>query len=644
MQYFRRLSLLCLAALALAPAAQAATTASAGGGPSLRAVSGLRGFALSASDQATHEFSRTPSFAWSPVAGAKGYEFELSTSNSFAPNAIVWSSTTLKSPTVAIPLSLPWITGSPYSLYAHVRATTPGGIGAWSSPYGFNMRWTAVPKPMQSQPGLVRWTPVAGATSYEVWFVDAGHLFDVGTNVADEREYYTFHHGLNWSGVVHWRVRAHRHLYGSTANGLPVNSSGPWSPVYTSYNPPFQVGSLTTGSAVSDTVSNGSSHATHQLMPGFAFTGNRSGYNGVTTELYRVYVFSDRDCLNVVYTGAVVGSPAYAPRPTGPLGLPQSSEALLQARGAYVTTGGEGSVFSADGDPITSSEVASTTDTGTGGSTGGGTGDGSTKSGGTDSSGSSAPSSVLVKGAKTDLWDDDWSNGGYYWTVVPVAMVSENAKATTLAVPAGKDATAIVVTDSTDIVSGDVLSIGSGAIPEVATVATVDGNTVTLESTLKSAHGAGEKVMQISGGIQYYDTELTQDACASGRVQTFAKSSTPTVTSGTAPFATGLSTRGRLVAASKARPVFYGTPLVSWEPADAAVGYEVQWSRTKYPWKAAGSAQTFATASVLKLTPGTWYYRVRGFDPYIPGTHHEMSWSSVASLTVARPSFKVVSG
>ena len=74
-----------------------------------------------------HTFARTPSFAWNPVTGAKSYEFELSTSRRFSDNGIVWSGKGIKSPATALPLTLPWISGSPYSLYGHVRALTAQG-------------------------------------------------------------------------------------------------------------------------------------------------------------------------------------------------------------------------------------------------------------------------------------------------------------------------------------------------------------------------------------------------------------------------------------------------------------------------------------------------------------------------------------
>ena len=61
------------------------------------------------------------------------------------------------------------------------------------------MRWSSVPSEWRpdsgspaDMPGYVRWHPVDGATSYQVWFVNADKVISTITNVADEREYYTF--------------------------------------------------------------------------------------------------------------------------------------------------------------------------------------------------------------------------------------------------------------------------------------------------------------------------------------------------------------------------------------------------------------------------------------------------------------------
>ena len=64
----------------------------------------------------------------------------------------------------------------------------------------------------------------------------------------------------------------------------------------------------------------------------------------------------------------------------------------------------------------------------------------------------------------------------------------------------------------------------------------------------------------------------------------------------------------------------------------------MQWSRTRYPWRAQGSKTTYSTSAVLKLNPGTWYYRVRGLNQ-TQLRKQEMSWSGLIKLTVSKPRF-----
>jgi hypothetical protein len=45
-----------------------------------------------------------------------------------------------------------------------------------------------------------------------------------------------------------------------------------------------------------------------------------------------------------------------------------------------------------------------------------------------------------------------------------------------------------------------------------------------------------------------------------------------------------------------------------------------------------------------RLTPGVWFYRVRGIDPYIPGPTKQMAWSTPVKVTIAKPKFLVQSG
>jgi hypothetical protein len=609
------------ARLAAAFVAALAVAAPCGSALAARAPQSLHAFTLRADEPVVHTFARTPSFAWAPVAGAKTYRFELSTSKTFADSGLVWTAKGLKSPAVAVPISLPWMTGNPYSLYAHVRAITRKGATSWSAPFGFNMRWPAVPTPLTpSYPGLLRWTPVPGASGYMIWLVDSGKWFTTRLTMADEREYYTFHHDAAWTGTVHWRVRPMRWLYGQTENGIPSVSYGPWSPVYTSVNPPFATGPLKAQATVSSVVSDAAHTRTHAVTPGFVYSGNTSIW-GTSAELYHVLVSTDEDCLNVVFRGAIVGSPAYVPREVGPNAMPTDTAGISAARSSYLPFGAEPESTTAEGINVTTNEM-------------------DVVSAG-DPSHTGLPPSQVVKAAKIDLWDSDWAGGRYYWTVVPVSAIADQQLTTSLAAPAVVGDTTITVSNATGIVAGDTLQIGSPS-PETVVVQSVAGSGITLASALTAVHALGDPVVRPSGGVKYRDAELTQDACASGRRLTFGKSSDPVVTGQTAPFASGLSPNGKLVAASSAKPRFYGQPLVAWQPAAGADQYELQWSRKLYPWRTAGSQLTWGTSLTPPLTAGTWYYRVRGLDYLMTGSRPQMSWSEPVRLVVTKPRYRVV--
>jgi hypothetical protein len=597
-----RLAAALLAVLALAAPADAAQRS--GSRAALSAPSGLKAFLLRANEQPAHVFSRTPAFAWNPVRGAKRYEFVLATSPTFAGNAILWDDTSLVAPAAAVPVTLPWITGNPYSLYARVRGISANGsVGGWSALYGFNMRWATVPTQLSAGTGYVRWSPIDGATSYDVWFgnLDVGggvsKVISTVTNVADEREYYSFHNSSAWIQTVQWRVRAVRRVQDTKgpANGLPTVTYGPWSPVYTSTNPGFVQGEITLGNAVSDTTSTPTAPTVHKIMPAFLFSGDES-LDGAAAcvstlaarcELFRVYVFSDSDCVNVVYKGAIVGSPAYAPRVTGPLAIPGDTKKLSAARLKNLSDGAEAKAFTSDGLKITTTESQAPSSftatlitqqaTAIGSSGSGSSGSGST----TPAPPSVFPASLSGQGAPVDLWDTQWPSGRYYWTVVPIQYFVE-------------------------------------VLPEADPSAPAPANPP----------------------IVFFDQDLPQDACAAGRIASFGKVGEPVVTASGMPYASGLSTKGRLLAASTKRPVFASPPLVAWQPALGATAYEVQWSKKAYPWRPEGNLFTFSTSANLPLKPGSWYYRVRGIDLSLPGSA-QMTWSDKMGLVIAKPKFKV---
>jgi len=554
----------------------AAATASEAGPPG--APKNLHGFLLRPSEGVSHVFSRTPAFAWNPVRGATCYELQLATSRSFDESTLVWSNVSpgansgkacravrvtapaaqsdpasenpveaapvqivipaIKIPAAAVNLTLPWFTGRPYALYAHVRAVTTQGATAWSRPFGFNMRWEDLPVPMTSRPGMTRWRPVEGATAYDVWYPDIRKVVRTHTNAVDQREFYIFHLDKGWWSTVRWRVRAVRQVLGAVPNGLPAVSYGPWSPMYATTNPDWAPGKLQLKVAISDEISTGSKPAGHQLMPSFTFTGD-VGLDGQEYRLFRAYAFTDRDCVNVVFRGSVVGGPAFAPRVSGPLKLPVNQDELDLALVGVLPSAAseEADTFTAEGSPMTSNETAAEGDV-----------------------------------VRVDLPDVDTRTTRYYWTVVPVGIL-------------------------------------------------VDAN----------------------GKFVYYDVEAPQDACEAGRVSTFAKLSRPAITASGTPFVAGLTPKGRLLAVAGPRPVVYSSPLVAWRPVVGATSYEIQWSRSKYPWRARGSVETLSTSVVLRLQPGLWYYRVRGLNAAQLGTP-AMAWSNIVAVKVSRPTFRVSGG
>jgi hypothetical protein len=268
-------------------------------------------------------------------------------------------------------------------------------------------------------------------------------------------------------------------------------------------------------------------------MPALTWTGDQS-LEGDSYRLFRVYIATDRDCVNIVFRGAVVGGPAWAPRLKSLLKLPTSQEEIDAAQYGYLplATSEGAKATMADNTPVTATETAN----------------------------------------RVDLPDLDLETTRYFWTVVPVGV-------------------------------------------------TVDD----------------------SGVFTYTDVEIPQDACQAGRVSVFGKDSEPAQTTGGSPYVSGLTPKGRLLQQAGSQPTVFATPLVAWRPVVGATEYEVQWSRTAYPWRKRGSKQTVATSSVLSLSGGKWYYRVRGLNAAQVGSP-AMTWSAPVALRIIRPTFRVSRG
>jgi hypothetical protein len=638
-----RLVIICFAALAVTGSVQAHVSATP------PAPKGLKAFLLRPTEAVTHEFARTPSFSWLPVRGAMRYEFELSKTPSFNEAGTFWADEKLKTPAVSVPVALPWLTGSPYAVYARVRAITKEGVSPWSASFGFNVRWGNMPQPLPTYPGMSRWSVVDGATSYQVWFPEIRKVVGMRTNAVDHREFYAFHQQPAFSGTVRWRVRAVRNLYGKIPSGLPAVSYGPWSALYTSTNPAISDTTLAPTLAAADsTVSDAAAPQLHQLTPGFAFNGTRSA-NGVTAPLYRVYVFSDADCVNIIHRGSIVASPAYVPRTTGSLAMPLTSSDVTPATTKYLLDLKKGEaealqymndsskVTSTESDPAPAKQSA-TPEAGTGAPAD------EDPANTPPASDPALPATPASTGAPVDLWDSGWPNGRFYWTAVPVIYETSNPPVTPVVVAAAAGATTLRVGSVGGFAKDMPIRIGAGATQEALTVASVDTilNQITTTTPSLYAHAVADQVIGLAATLAYWDQELPQDNCAAGRVQSFGKGSVPLVAGSTSPFASGLSPRGLLTTAARGVPSFYGTPLVAWQPALGADQYQVQWSKKRYPWVKVGEKFTYATSAMLPLEPGTWYYRVRGVNFSLPGTARAMSWSAPVGVRVSKPTFAVV--
>ena len=570
-----RILVCLLVGLVFAPAAHAAS-----------APTDLHAFLLRANEPtaAIPTFARTPSFSWNPVKGAGRYEFQLSTSRNFTENAIVWESDSLFSPVTDIPLTLPWITGNPYSLFARVRAHVGGDATPWSTRYGFRMKSPAPPFSLSSganpKPGMVRWTPVDGATGYEVAFLydlanGKSKKIKTATTAADLREFYSFTNNLAaWGGQnVVWRVRALRKLAGKAQNHLPAVSYGPWTQSFTTVEPPtiastpIDLGSSVSRSGTTDVENTIGSPGTdaHELVPAFWWTG-RYALDGsgdcsaavqalnpnITCPLYHVYVFTDEDCVNRVHVSDLVGSPAYVPRTSLPLSLPGDPSKLAAAPNVILGDADkEGDDYDAGHERVFAA----------------GTQDGIPKD---------ADDEDLAQGQtpdrKTGIWDNDWPESRYYWTAVP-------------------------------------------AVPFI----TADNK------------------------VEYHDVEFAEDACAAGRVISFGKTSAPVVEKASGvPYLSGMTGSGEIRGATTDKPSFFGRVIVAWKPAPGATRYQVQWSKKANPFKAAGTLTTRATADILSLAPGVWYYRVRGVDGTLPTSQRGMTWSDPQYLKIVPRTFSVI--
>ena len=138
---------------------------------------------------ATRSRARRPSPGSPSTLTGGHYQFQLATSRSFEDATLVFKDANVSQPaeTVTAPAALDDRRARTRSgracagCRATARAPTP-----WSKPFGFNIQWATggIPQQIPAPEGLIRWTPIDGATAYEVLYPD----LEAGALVPDDDE------------------------------------------------------------------------------------------------------------------------------------------------------------------------------------------------------------------------------------------------------------------------------------------------------------------------------------------------------------------------------------------------------------------------------------------------------------------------
>ncbi|HEX4525506.1 MAG TPA: hypothetical protein VH108_02065 [Gaiellaceae bacterium] len=555
------------------------SAAASGASHQLLAPNGLHAFVLRADEpvKADHTYTLMPAFAWNATPGASHYDLQLATSSVFSDATMLYSQS-YGTPVASIQKQVPWMTGKPYALWVRVRSVGQGRTSSWSTPFGFNTAWQEVPHQLSAPTGLIRWSPVQGATGYEVWYLNVpGNFqdhFSTLTNVADEREYWTFHPSS--ASVIRWRVRAVRLVQsGSLPNGIPVVTYGPYSPIFVTNNKTTIInGTIKPVEAISNVESPPTSASPHQLTPGFAWSGTTDllgdDAGGV---LWRVYVFSDKQCINPVMTGSLTGSPAWAPRSIDPLKMPGTVKDLADAAaGKFPGFGAQAGVFTADGTTPSPAESG-----GTASSAGATT---------TPSTSPNASSSTVATPRQVSLPDNGWPQGRYWWTVVPVGVVD-------------------VVADPTKgASSGDALEYHDLALPQDLCAA--NGGAAVWPFGVQSA-----PVTTTSG------TPYASGLISGTRVVSAAKSNP----------------------SFRELPVVTWEPALAANTYDIELSRHLYpWHAVRKQV----SAVTSAVLPLRKTDLGVWYYRVRGVNPNLSGPAQKLAWSTPTEVRISGDRFVIV--
>ena len=301
-----------LAATALALFAVAGTTFAGAATHTPAAPKNLRAFLLRPNEATTHVFSRTPAFAWSPVRAPAA----TSSSSGRARRSRELADLVERAVHRRTPHVLPdrarrsrstrRCRGSRASRmrFTRMSARSPRtGRRSGARPLASTSAGQTIPKPMASQPGLIRWTPVEGATRYQVWY--HGHR---ARRRDDEHQRGRRARVLH---VPHRPVVDRRPSTGACApcgrssarspTGCRRSRTAPGAPSTPRRTRPQRRHQWRSGWR-SRTRSRLKKQSAHELMPGLTWDGTSIADRQYS--LFRAYAFTDRDCVNVVFRGA----------------------------------------------------------------------------------------------------------------------------------------------------------------------------------------------------------------------------------------------------------------------------------------------------------------------------------------------------
>lgn len=567
----------------------------------------LRAFLLTPTEPVSHTFSRTPAFAWNPVPGALCYEFELATSRTFAENAIVWSNvrygvkpgTGCKAvPAVQQDTTTTDATATP-------GAATPGATAAGSgTPTGTDEVVTTLIQPLK--------VPAVSVDVALPWFTGKPYALYSHVRAITRRGptgwSKPFAFNTRWpsvptplgapSGLVRWTKV-------SGATGYQV-----WFPALGK--------SIAANTNIADlrdfaTLRAPAGPATWRVRAVRRVFGNIP--NGLPAVSYGPWspVYSTE--VTSLSSGPLTTQLAISDRVSD--GSKQAPHELMPGLSFAGNQGLNGTAYSlfrvyvsTDQDCVNTVFVGSVTGTP-----------------------AFAPRTTgrLALDAKLPAKDGAPTAGEFSvdWRLLTTNEGSPNTTSDSSSSQASADAT------GTDSTSSDETPVGTRvSLPDI------DFPTTRYYWTVVPVQF---ETNPSDGREGWHDLESPQDACAAGRIESFGKESDPVVTGDNGkPFVAGLTPNGRLLASASRKPQVFSTPLVAWMPATGATAYQVQWSRTKYPWRAQGSKTTYSTSAVLDLAAGQWYYRVRGLNQ-TQLKKPEMSWSAPVELRVAKPKFRLVS-